>query len=49
MGVTPAWVIALRASFQVSWDWRLESTIVFRAVSYLDNYLMQHNIAELGK
>ena len=34
---------------QVSWDWQLESTTVFKAVSYLDNYLMHHNIAELSK
>jgi len=39
---------SLRASFQVSWDWQLESTVVFKAVAYLDHYLMHHNVPELG-
>ncbi|CAL5228946.1 g12177 [Coccomyxa viridis] len=34
---------------EVSWDWQLESTIVFKAISYLDNYLSKHDVAELSR
>ena len=30
----------------MSWDWQLESTIVFKAIAYLDNYLSQHDVAD---
>ncbi|CAL8462949.1 g2483 [Coccomyxa elongata] len=33
---------------EVSWDWQLESTIVFKAAAYLDHYLMNHSVSELG-
>lgn len=29
---------------EVSWEWQLESTIIFKAVNYLDWYLSQHTI-----
>ncbi len=39
-----------RATFvQVSWDWQLESTILFKAVSYLDRYLSQHTVEVLSR
>ncbi|CAK0784974.1 hypothetical protein CVIRNUC_008179 [Coccomyxa viridis] len=34
---------------EVSWDWQLESTIVFKAIAYLDNYLSCHDVAELSR
>lgn len=34
---------------QVSWDWSCESTVIYRAVSYLDTYMASVGVAELGK
>jgi hypothetical protein len=34
---------------QVSWDWQLESTVVYRGAQYLDNYLAVHAVPALGK
>lgn len=34
---------------QVSWDWQLESTILFKAVSYLDQYMSQHTVEVLSR
>lgn len=38
-----------RQLVQVSWDWQLESTILFKAVSYLDQYLSQHTVDVLAR
>ena len=38
-----------RRWMQVSWDWRLDSTVLFKAISYLDNYLQQRQIPVLNK
>lgn len=34
---------------QVSWDWSCESTVIYRAVSYLDTYMASVGVQELGK
>ena len=34
---------------QVSWDWQLESTVVYRGTQYLDHYLSAHSVPALGK
>jgi len=34
---------------QVSWDWSCESTVIYRAVSYLDTYMASIGVEELGK
>ena len=34
---------------QVSWDWCLESTVVFKAVSYLDHFLACNTMPLLSK
>ena len=34
---------------QVSWDWRLDTTVLHRAVSYLDHYIQKHDIQPLNK
>lgn len=33
----------------MSWDWQLESTVVYRGAQYLDNYLGVHAVPALGK
>lgn len=38
-----------RQPMQVSWDWQLESTILFKAVGYLDQYLSQHTVDVLSR
>ena len=37
------------ACLQVSWDWDLESTMVFKAVSYLDHYLSRRPVDALSR
>lgn len=39
----------LAPTVQVSWDWQLESTILFKAVNYLDHYLSQHAVTPLSE
>lgn len=34
---------------QVSFDWQLDSSVVFKAVAYLDHYLSQHAVVELHR
>lgn len=34
---------------QVSWDWFCESTIIYRAISYLDTYMATVEVKDLGK
>lgn len=34
---------------QVSWDWQLESTVVYRGTQYLDHYLATHPVPALSK
>ena len=34
---------------QVSFDWALESTTVFKAVAYLDHYLSAHAVEQLSR
>jgi hypothetical protein len=34
---------------QVSWDWQLESTVVYRGTQYLDHYLATHAVPALSK
>lgn len=34
---------------QVSFDWELESTTVFKAVAYLDHYLERHAVEQLSR
>lgn len=35
--------------FQVAHDWGLDNVIVFKAVSYLDNYLSHHQVPALAR
>ena len=39
----------LMPPLQVSFDWELESTIVFKAVAYLDHYLGEHAVEQLSR
>ena len=32
-------IALMELPLQVSWDWNLDSTIVFKAVNYLDHFL----------
>ncbi|KAI3438015.1 hypothetical protein D9Q98_000458 [Chlorella vulgaris] len=34
---------------EVSFDWQLDSSVVFKAVAYLDHYLSQHAVVELHR
>ena len=34
---------------QVAEDWHLDSTVVFKAISYLDHYLSHVDVKELGR
>ena len=36
-------------NFKVSWDWSCESTVIYRAVAYLDMYMASVGVPELGK
>jgi hypothetical protein len=45
----PTFITSSPLALQVSFDWQLDSTIVFKAVAYLDNYLSQHVVEQLSR
>lgn len=48
-GHAPCPCNALLLILQVSWDWQLENTVVFRGTQYLDHYLAAHAVPALSK
>lgn len=40
---------SLPLPLQVSFDWELDSTVVFKAVAYLDHYLSTHEVEQLSR
>lgn len=47
--VVDIYLLKKKIDLQVSWDWSCESTVIYRAVSYLDTYMASVGVAELGK
>ena len=47
--VVPTVAAVDTGALQVSWDWQLESTVVYRGAQYLDHYLAAHPVPALSK
>lgn len=41
--------LPLPPASQIAMDWNLETAIAFKAVSYLDRYLMQRTVSQLAR
>ncbi len=51
--ILPCWFACISilnfAFLQVAFEWNLESTIVFRAITYLDNFLERRHVDNISR